>query len=207
MSIDHPEDLERPTYFTTRARVPAFAYSFGAYTLGEYVIGPGFRLDEVTHRSPTEVVFAFTSTGGVGRLGDNPGAKYRLICNPQLAWARTWIEVYRPDAKYRSTIEQRYRGKTSDGWPLLSEVIMKAELEGNETLDSKMTVTYIGPSRRKEAEFTPEYYGLPSTIFDQISGPAPQPWWWTYGLWSGIGVGLLIVAGWLWRRSTVARHG
>jgi hypothetical protein len=199
-------DDELAHVLSIRSRVPAFAYSYSGYTIKEYCCGPDFHLDAVEHISPTEVIFRVSATGNpTGKGGHRPHAKYKIICDPTQAWVRTSFELTTHNEQ--TTIIQKYRGLLEGRWPLLAEFSTSRTENGKRVSESKGIVHYIGPSRRKEAEFTPEYYGLPSTIFDQISGPAPKPWWWTYGLWGGIGVGLLFIAGWLWRRSTVARHG
>jgi hypothetical protein len=185
----------------SRIRYAAAPYYITGIRLSDFVERPEFKFRGIRPTlDKARLLFVFELIQMHTRLGFVKGGVYEVETDRNSPWALRELRITSDQTLvYKSTLT--YEGVAGNGWPRLRHIDTSRYENGHRFVHSKINVHYIGPSRRKEAEFTPEYYGLPSTIFDQISGPAPKPWWWTYGLWGGIGVVLLVIAGWLWRRT------
>ena len=146
--------------------------------------------------------FFFEAKPDARHLGVFGGAEYEIDVDPAKRWA---IARFRVSEDIQGTpvtrrAEYFYDGQDADGWPVLKRVETASEESGAPITRTDYLVRYLGPSRRDDAEFTPERYGLPATIFDQVSPPPPVPWYRAWGMWLLLAAGCLAVAAWLWRR-------
>jgi prepilin-type N-terminal cleavage/methylation domain-containing protein/prepilin-type processing-associated H-X9-DG protein len=188
-------------------RSPTWPFTYGTYTLAEMAEGGDFHIAAIRRPNASELEVEFTA-GAKPRPGIVPGATYIAVVDRTWNWALKRLETRSTNANAGSWVHNyRYNGLIDGQWPALSGFDATLLMNGGQMVSQALTVRYIGPSRRKDEEFTPSYYGLSEVLFDQVSGPAPKPWWRLYGPWLLLAVVLLALA-WRLRKSSVSsRNG
>ena len=183
--------------------LPTVPYSLQMMPLARFAESGEFDyLGRSTLSGSGHVRFRFRAMRDVADRKILDGGIYELVVDPDKRWALVEFSVVGTRANMPTHLEEQitYDGADEEGWPMPRRFSMKSHERGELVSQYDYEIHYLGPSRREDAEFTPEHYGLPSGLFDQVAGPLPQPWYRTYGPWGLVGRGCLVGAVLLWRR-------